>query len=366
MIHKLKILIGFLIVSSIFLFHTKVFAGSAYLFFTEPPTNIKVGDTFNISLKIKSTATPINAVSGIIKFSDNILKIDSVSRDNSIINIWTSNQTAYKDKIEFEGVILDPGYIGSDANILNITFTAKNSGSTKIELLEGSVLANDGFGTNILSTLRSLPINVLGELSSSADNMENDQSNTEGDIIPVITQYSQNVASGENILIIGKGQPNAFTKLSFRETSVKSVGERLIAYMQSKKEKPNDVIVKNTSNGDFAYTSSSNLIAGVYSIIPSLVDHNKNIEKSGPNVNLFINDNLIVHYIIVLINILLLIVPVVALLVIIYFIPWYSVIRMRTLRKKIALEEEKIELSEQELKKNIPKCDDSQNSPKTL
>jgi hypothetical protein len=61
-------------------------------------------------------------------------------------------------------------------------------------------------------------------------------------------------------------------------------------------------------------------------------------------VQLFVKDSKIVNYLIVAINVLGLLIPIVTLCVIVYFIPWYSWRKMRVLKRKLGLEEEKIEL----------------------
>jgi len=62
-------------------------------------------------------------------------------------------------------------------------------------------------------------------------------------------------------------------------------------------------------------------------------------------------DSPLVHFLVILINVLALLVPVVGLVMVIYFIPWYSWRRMRLLRKQMGVEEEKLELSEHQLKR---------------
>ena len=92
-------------------------------------------------------------------------------------------------------------------------------------------------------------------------------------------------------------------------------------------------------------------MAGVYNTTPFLVDINTNTEKPGLGAQLLVSDSKIVKMLVVLINVLGLLIPVVGLIVIIYFIPWYSFKRMRVLKKKLGLEEEKIELSGHQLER---------------
>lgn len=350
--YKFKILIGFLFVYWIIPF-ANIFADYSSLFFSNIPNSPKVGDSFTISLNVRTDEQSINAVSGKVYFASDILEVVSVSKDNSIVNIWTKDKEVSKGQIVFEGVILNPGYIGNSGNIIDITFSAKKKGLVKVGLSEGSVLANDGLGTNILSSLKSISFNIEdnNNLNYLPVNCVENKSEATDIIIPSITQYTRHVLPGENIIIRGNGEPDAFTRIVFRDTSVKSIGEIIVYYLQTKKERPNEVIVKNTSKGNFIYVSPYNLLAGAYEVVPLLVGQDKDLEKSGSGINLMVSHSQIINIIIIIINILVLLIPVMILSVIVYFIPWYSLLRMRILKKKISLEEEKIELSEKELKK---------------
>lgn len=53
--------------------------------------------------------------------------------------------------VSFEGIVLNPGYLGSSGKIANITFVVGGAGNAAISFSSGSILANDGLGTNILT-----------------------------------------------------------------------------------------------------------------------------------------------------------------------------------------------------------------------
>jgi hypothetical protein len=122
-------------------------------------------------------------------------------------------------------------------------------------------------------------------------------------------------------------------------------------FIQSKKKRLGDVLVKNNDKGLFEYVTPKNLVAGVYNATPFLVDENSNTNKPGLGVQLFVNDSKIVKWLIIFINILILLIPIVGLAMIVYFIPWYSTRRMRILKRKMGLEEEKIELTQHQLER---------------
>jgi hypothetical protein len=168
--------------------------------------------------------------------------------------------------------------------------------------------------------------------------------------LPVITEYSESVDSTSRAYIKGKGEPNALTKLTFNDVSLKSLGEQFINALQTKKNKPTEALVKNDSKGFFQYLSAGNLVAGAYNVTPYFVDEDKQTQKPGFGVQLLVNNSKVVKWLVVFINVLALLIPVVCLGVIIYFIPWYSRLRMRILNHKIKLEDERLNLTEKELR----------------
>ncbi|MFZ2072627.1 MAG: hypothetical protein WAV10_03035, partial [Minisyncoccia bacterium] len=53
--------------------------------------------------------------------------------------------------VSFEGVIPNPGFIGTKGRILSITFKVKSTFQAELSFSSASVLANDGLGTNVLT-----------------------------------------------------------------------------------------------------------------------------------------------------------------------------------------------------------------------
>jgi len=330
---------------------TPVYAGNSSLFLGKSQSTVGEGSNITIDVKVKSPDEPINAVSGSLSFPSDLLQIVSISRDDSILNIWTHDPNISRNKISFEGVILNPGYIGQGGSIFHITFQAKKIGTATIYFNEGSILANDGLGTNIINGLSSTSFNIIA--SGALDLVRPIATNNNGRLmaLPVITEYSESVYSKDSVYLRGKGEPNAVTKLSFEKVSNKSFGEQFLDFIQSKKKRLTDVLVKNNDKGLFEYITPNNLIAGVYNATPFLVDDNTNTTKPGLGVRLFVNDSKIIKALIVFINILILLIPIVGLIMLIYSIPWYSSRRMRILKRKMGLEEEKIQLTEHELER---------------
>jgi len=324
--------------------------GASTLFFTKP-SFVSEGDRVTVFLRIKATEESINAISGVVTFSENLLTPISVSKDGSIINLWTGEPKITRGKISFEGVILNPGFNGYNGLVLKIIFEAKNTGVALFNFSEGAILANDGLGSNVLARLESASLRINAPTLNPnipPKTQVVDQTislNKKVAKLPVILESSPNILSTDQLYLKGKGEPNTLTKIVFKDVSVKSLGEELLTRLQDKKSKPDSVLVKNDENGSFEYVSARNLVAGVYNATPFLVDEEQGVEKPGLGTQILISDSKIVKNLIVFINVLGLFIPIVILCVIIYFIPWYSWLRMRILKKKLGLEEEKIELS---------------------
>lgn len=136
--------------------------------------NFNVGDTFPVSVYAVSSDQALNALSGRINYPADKLTVVSVSKSSSIVNFWTIDPGEYASEpgvIRFEGVVLNPGYKGSRGSIFSITFKVKSQGSASVNFLSASILANDGKGTNILSSVRDGSY-VLGPVGSESTTEE--------------------------------------------------------------------------------------------------------------------------------------------------------------------------------------------------
>lgn len=331
-------------------------ASSASLYFGIVPKSVQEGDIVTVSIRVKDKNEPINAVSGVVSFPENLLKVVSISKEKSLITLWTQEPKIERGRIPFEGVVLNPGFQGDNGLVFQVTFKAKNTGQVNLSFAEGSVLANDGLGTNVLSFLSGTNFRITGASIKPGLSLPQNsivQIPTKNKIVklPVITNFSMATTVKTTFFLFGKGEPNALTKIVFRDISTKSLGEKFVASVDTKKLKLDEVIIKNNDKGVFSYIGPKNLLAGVYSATPFLVDTDKNIEKPGPGVQLLVSDSKIVKTLVVVINVLGLLIPIVTLCVIIYFIPWYSFRKMRVIKKKFGLEEEKIEITEHQLER---------------
>ncbi|HLP86578.1 MAG TPA: cohesin domain-containing protein [Candidatus Paceibacterota bacterium] len=146
---------------SFFLFApSRLFAAS--LSILPNPSNISTGGTTVMKVYVNTEGKSINNAEAVIQFPVDTLQVVSISKSSSIFSLWVeepsfSNITG---KINFNGGIPTPGYIGSNGYIASITFKAKTAGVAPIIFLSGAVRENDGLGTDILTSKKGSMINV--------------------------------------------------------------------------------------------------------------------------------------------------------------------------------------------------------------
>ncbi|MFM7087954.1 MAG: hypothetical protein ACKOW9_00245, partial [Candidatus Paceibacterota bacterium] len=247
---------------------------SSQIYFSNTPKQVEEGDRLSVGVQVRAEEGAINAVSGTILFPSELLRVVAVNRDNSIVNFWTVEPKIFKDKISFEGVILNPGFAGSGGALFRMTFEAKSAGLVNLRFSDGALLANDGLGTNLLASfgsanfriVRALPVLPLKSIASTPTT-----SPARKLALPVIIEYPSTTNTEDKFTLRGKGEPGFLTRIVFKDLSVKSIGERFVERVQTKKKRLDEVLVKNDSNGFFEYVSPSNLVAGVYNATPFLV-----------------------------------------------------------------------------------------------
>lgn len=161
--HRVVLKIVFLFTLSLILFGYQVLSASAASLYLSPASGTyTVGQNFTVNIMVSSPGEAANAYSGKISFSADTLQITSLSKGGSIVNLWVQDPSYSNGNgiINFEGITLNPGFTGSSGKILSIGFKVKAVGPGAVVYTAGSVLANDGEGTNILSGLINANFNI--------------------------------------------------------------------------------------------------------------------------------------------------------------------------------------------------------------
>lgn len=125
------------------------------------------GTTFTVGVYAGSAESSVNAVSGIVSYPQDKLELVSISKNQSIVSLWVQEPSFSNaaGTVNFEGIILNPGFKGSQGKILALTFRVKAKGIAPLSFTTASMLANDGEGTEILlskgtSSFKLIPATV--------------------------------------------------------------------------------------------------------------------------------------------------------------------------------------------------------------
>jgi Bacterial Ig-like domain/Cohesin domain len=122
-----------------------------------PATGVySTGSTFTARVVVNTKGAPINAADGTLSFNPKELQVVSVSRSSSIFNLWTTEPTFSNaaGTITFSGGS-PTGYTGGSGTVMSVTFRTLGAGAPRVSMTSGSVLAADGRGTNVLTTMGS-------------------------------------------------------------------------------------------------------------------------------------------------------------------------------------------------------------------
>jgi hypothetical protein len=124
---------------------------------------VKKNEFIIVPIYLDTQFEEINAVEVYVNFSDNLIFRDYLD-GKSIITNWIEKPhilDVRRPKIEFSGIVAG-GISGSNLNLVELVFEAKESGIAKIEIDKNSkVLLNDGLGTRTKLIALSQGFNIL-------------------------------------------------------------------------------------------------------------------------------------------------------------------------------------------------------------
>jgi len=164
-------------------------AQAATLYFSPASGSHSVGQNFSVVVYVSSKDQATNAVQGTVSFPADKLQLASLSKGGSIISLWVQEPSISGGSANFEGVILNPGFTGGSGKVITLNFKVKAAGEAQLAFSSGSVLANDGQGTNILSGLGSAALN-LGSIIEPAFTAPESTSQVERTGTPVAPKVS--------------------------------------------------------------------------------------------------------------------------------------------------------------------------------
>lgn len=150
-----------------FVFVSILFFGSntvdaATLRMSPGSADLNVGGTTTLSVVVNSEGVSVNNAEGTISFPSDLFEIVSISKAGSVFSLWIE-EPAFSNSsgtISFNGGVPTPGFNGSAGRVLSFVVRAKKAGSGEFSFSSSAVRANDGLGTDILTSRTISEINV--------------------------------------------------------------------------------------------------------------------------------------------------------------------------------------------------------------
>ena len=129
-------------------------AFAADLMLSPSTASFDVGQTFNVRVEVNPDGESVNAVETALKFDADKLTVTALSKTGSAFSLWTTEPEFLNSAgtINFGGG--SPTPFSKTSTILTITFKAKAVGTAEVSFTEGSVLAADGKGTDVLAAMK--------------------------------------------------------------------------------------------------------------------------------------------------------------------------------------------------------------------
>ncbi len=137
-------------------------ASAASLYFSPSQKSVVTGGRVTVTLKVNAQGQAINAAEGSIRFSNSLLRLVSISKSGSIFTFWPVEPygSTTAGTVSFSGGLPNPGYAGSSGTLVSLSFEALSSGTAELSISGAKVLANDGQGTNVLTTYGSASLTI--------------------------------------------------------------------------------------------------------------------------------------------------------------------------------------------------------------
>lgn len=148
-------------------------ASAAILQINANPTTLSPGEIAELTVVVNAQDQAINSAEAKIIFPTDLLEVVSVSKNSSVFSLWVeepqySNQAG---TLSFSAGIPTPGFSGSSGTTLSFVVKAKEAGRADIFFSDAAVRANDGFGTNVLTSKKGGAITIANSVEPVVENV---------------------------------------------------------------------------------------------------------------------------------------------------------------------------------------------------
>ena len=153
-----RLLYSFLLLMALTPLHVALGAGQSggELYMTPESILHAMAEPLEVVVYANTNGQTVNAIEGELAYNPSDLSVEKISTDGSILNTWstTPSYDGASGVIKFSGWADHP-FNGSGGKIITITFVPLRVGQGSIDFNSGAMLATDGMGSNIITTMRS-------------------------------------------------------------------------------------------------------------------------------------------------------------------------------------------------------------------
>jgi Cohesin domain len=244
-----------------------------------------IGEIFEIKVLADTGGQKINAAEAELTFNPDALEVQRILTHDSILESWPTPPVFSNEKgtVRFSGWT-KRNYEGKDGLLVTIRFKAKTSQSSNAYLAAGAILAADGRGSNIITSMKSglytvgaqhvVPaIPEPGDILPEESRIDPDAVPAEIEQIgmsvvpetPAFDKEFLNISAGERIVINGKSPPNS----------------KVVFFLSRGDEKEKYSAVTSDNEGVFTFISDQGAREGVYRLRAAVQDANGQISRSA-------------------------------------------------------------------------------------
>jgi hypothetical protein len=141
---------------------------AASLSFSPAASSLSAGNIVSVKALVSTDGKSINNANVTIRFPADMLEVVSVTKGSSVFPLWVEEPAFSNSEgsVSFNGGIPNPGFVGQGKEIVSIAFRAKKQGEATLLFSDSAVRANDGLGTDILSSTQSASVRITGRAQS--------------------------------------------------------------------------------------------------------------------------------------------------------------------------------------------------------
>jgi len=135
-------------------------AASGSIFLRVSATSVPVGETFVVGIRATSDVD-VNAIGADLSYPTDLVEFVSVGGE-SVITLFITHGAVSNGIVSVEGG-LQPAKTLDGGRVTTVTFRAKQAGTANFSIVGGAgMYANDGYGTNILTSRGSATVEITG------------------------------------------------------------------------------------------------------------------------------------------------------------------------------------------------------------